>query len=442
MGSLILDYGYMKGGQMCDNITEQSIYEEGACQGLGTSDAEPQKIQYILDENGELAEIPKDKCIPVEHPIKCRLVNAFEVFVRVKNTDNYWISNYGRLVNNLNRKDKSTFYEHRQGNRHYTVYEIEKSIVSFPFTVYKNGKVKIDRTQKRMERQLSSDIPDKERDRILSELQEGSKTRIYEIQRDRWRRETSTEELVAQHFLVCNGRCRIWHKDGDVHNNWYKNLIYVTGEQFKELKAGKITWQELNLEQEYVEYENRASMAAYIHYNALQTRCKETKNIDRIGKHYADTVMCQEWQDNPRSFVKWYWEHYYYSGGGESMAVDKDLFGGGSHIYSPETCCILPQGLNTLLSNCKKPYYNGKTPETSLPMGVRYNGKDKKYYGEIRLSGTDEQIKLSEWDTPEEAFEEYKTFKQADVLISVLKYKDRIPDYIYKKFLDVEIQPY
>lgn len=212
--------------------------------------------------------------------------------------------------------------------------------------------------------------------------------------------------------------------------------------KYRYLCNGKATWQELGFEQEYIEYENRASMSAYKHYDAIKTRCKETKNIDRIGRHYADAAMCQEWQDNPSAFVKWYFEHYYYSGGGESMAVDKDLFGNGSHIYSPETCCILPQGLNTLLSNCKKSYKEGQTPETSLPLGVRYNSKTDKYYGAIQLSGTDEQIKLSEWNTPEEAFEEYKMFKQADVLISVLKYKERIPDYIYKKFLAVEIQPY
>ena len=44
------------------------------------------KTQYILDENRELVEIPKDKCKPVEYPIKYKLKNAFEVFVRVDGT--------------------------------------------------------------------------------------------------------------------------------------------------------------------------------------------------------------------------------------------------------------------------------------------------------------------------------------------------------------------
>lgn len=53
------------------------------------------KMQFILNENGELTEIPMEQCKPVEYPIKYKLKNAFEVFVKVKGTENYWISNYG-----------------------------------------------------------------------------------------------------------------------------------------------------------------------------------------------------------------------------------------------------------------------------------------------------------------------------------------------------------
>ena len=97
------------------------------------------KIQFILDENKELQEIQKEKCKPVKYPIRYKLKNAFEVFVRVDGTKNYWISNYGRCVNNLNHKDKNTFYEHKQGKCHYTVFEIEKHIVSYPAIKSKNG---------------------------------------------------------------------------------------------------------------------------------------------------------------------------------------------------------------------------------------------------------------------------------------------------------------
>ena len=63
------------------------------------------KMQFILDENKKLIEIPKEKCKTVEYPITYKRKNAFEVFESVKGTENYWISNYGRCVNNHKSKD-------------------------------------------------------------------------------------------------------------------------------------------------------------------------------------------------------------------------------------------------------------------------------------------------------------------------------------------------
>ncbi|MCI5587566.1 MAG: hypothetical protein MR384_06760 [Lachnospiraceae bacterium] len=353
------------------------------------------KMQYILDENGELAEITKDKCKPVEYPINYKLKNAFEVFVRVDGTENYWISNYGRCVNNYlsvknSKKDNSNgykFYEHKQGKCHYTIFEIEK---------------------------------------------DGSA----------WKRETSPEDLVVDTFLVkYKGRFKVWHKDGDESNNWYKNLLTVSPQDYKDLKAGKVTWQELNLEQEYIEYENKASSHAYKVYDGILARCKDTVDNKNVRDCYNKSTMWQKWLDDPKEFVKWYLNHYYECDG-EEMDVDKDLFGDGSGMYHEDFCCILPKGLNTLLANSKKHYEEGQTPENSLPLGVRYNSKTNKYYGEIQFTGTDRQISLSEWDTPEEAFAEYKMMKQADILMVVAKYKESIPDYIYDKFLTVEVKPY
>ena len=110
------------------------------------------KKQFILNEEKELTEIPKSLCAAVKYPIKCKLKNAFEVFVKVKHTENYWISNYGRCVNNANRKDKTTFYEHKQGKCHYSIFEMEKSIVSYPARLLKSGKLKVDRKKQKFEK--------------------------------------------------------------------------------------------------------------------------------------------------------------------------------------------------------------------------------------------------------------------------------------------------
>ncbi|MBQ7920303.1 MAG: hypothetical protein IJ324_10240 [Lachnospiraceae bacterium] len=357
-------------------------------------------MQFILNENQELIEIPKEKCVPVEYPIKYKLKNAFEVFVRVDGTENYWISNYGRCVNNLKSKDGTKFYAHKEGKCHFTIYDIERHAVKV------RGKL------------------------------------TGEVQVNKYKRETSPEDLVVDTFLVkYKGRFKVWHKDGDESNNWYKNLLTVSTKDYADLKAGKITWQELNLEQEYIEYENKASAEAYKVYDGIKARCGDTVDNDNIGSCYDKSVMWQGWLDDPRAFVKWYLEHYYECDG-ESMAVDKDLFGDGSGIYHPNFCCILPQGLNNLLVNSKKHYKEGETPENVLPLGVRYNDKKGKFYAEMQFTGTERTIPLSEWDTPEEAFAEYKMMKQADICLVVAKYKENIPDYIYDRFLKVEVKPY
>ncbi len=359
------------------------------------------KMQFILEENGELQEISKDKCRIVEYPIKYKLKNAFEVFVRVDGTENYWISNYGRCVNNLNHKDKNTFYKHKEGKCHYTVFEIERYAV-------KNRK--------------------------------GKPTG--EIAENRYKRETTPEDLVVDAFLVkYKGRFKVWHKDGDESNNWYKNLLTVTPDDYKRLKSGKVTWQELNLEQEYIEYENKASLHAYKVYDGVLARCKSTEATDSIHKCYNKSSMWEVWRKNPRIFVKWYLEHYYECGD-EEMNVDKDLFGDGSGMYHPDFCCILPKGLNTLLANSKKHYKDGESPDNVLPLGVNYNGKTGKYTSSIQFTGAEKPILLSEWDTAEEAFEEYRVLKRADILIVAAKYKENIPDYIYDRLLKVEVKPY
>lgn len=420
---------------MCDKETKQE-YTEVCTEEVGDLADEQPKTQYILNENGELTEILKSECKPVEYPVKYKLTSAFEVFVRVNNTDNYWISNYGRLINNLMHKDKSKFYEHRSGNHHNTIFEIEKRIISFP-TSNKKGKVYVNRKKRCMERNLGFNVTDEQCNEALSEIQAQYDKRVCEIEVDRWKRETFTDELVAQHFLVPNDGKKVWHKDGNRDNLWYKNLIYVTNEQFSDLEAGVVTWQELDIKQEYIEYENKALGEAYRRYYGLCARCKPDKDIDKIGRHYKDVTMCKEWEDDPKSFVKWFMEHYY-TCEGEQMDIDKDLFGDGTHVYSPETCCILPKKINAFLSNCTR----RRDTKSTLPKGIKYNSRYKKYYATIQCADTGIVTKLSEWDTPEEAFAEYKMVKEADLILMAVKYKDRIPEYIYKRLLSFEVKPY
>lgn len=69
-------------------------------------------------------------------------------------------------------------------------------------------------------------------------------------------------------------------------NNWYKNFIAVTVEDYKVLKAGKIKWQKLNLKQEYIEYENKV----YIFIKYIM-ELKQDSKIQRIMRKLGNVMI-------------------------------------------------------------------------------------------------------------------------------------------------------
>lgn len=301
------------------------------------------------------------------------LIADDEVFVIVNNTTNYWISNNGRLTNNL----RGSFYMHKTGYAHYTLSGTDYKI------------------------------------------------------------ETYTDKLVAEHFLEKPDKCnKIWHIDRDRNNCHYKNLIWVTDEEYIDFERGIKLVEELGRQQEYIPYITLKSNVAYSVWNGIYKRCYKDKNV------YEGSFMCDLWLNDKDAFAEW-WSAEYYECDGEPMVVDKDLLYKGNKEYAPDKCCILPQTLNIMLSNCKKHKLpKWKSSKMDLPLGVRYDSNMKMYYGEIKPFGHDEVIRLSYWDTPEEAFAEYKRHKQADILMMADKYKNRIPKKVYDALLRVEVEPY
>lgn len=326
----------------------------------------------------------EDKRVLDTNKFNIKLLANDEVFVLVNNTYNYWISNYGRLINNL----RGYFYIHKLGNAHYTLtaYTAER----VPYTI-----------------------------------------------------DTNCDKIVAEHFLEKRSEKynKIWHIDRDKNNCQCKNLIWINNEEYIGLDRQILLVEELGRQQEYVQYSALKSNTAYSIWNGIYIRCYRTKESN-AGECYDKATMCEQWLNDKNSFAEWYNANYYECDG-ESMAVDKDLLFPDNTEYAPDKCCIIPQTLNTMLSNCKKHKLSKwRTSKMNLPLGVRYSGSMKMYYGEIKPFGHDEIIQLSHWITPEEAFEEYKKFKQADILLMAAKYKNKVPKHIYDALLKVEVKPY
>ena len=312
------------------------------------------------------------------------LIASNEIFLLVPETCNYWISNYGRLVNNL----RNGYYMHKSGggNVHYTV-------------------------------------------------------TCYDAYGERYTRDWYTDTLVAEVYLKKVDKCsRVWHLDNDRGNNYYKNLMYVTDDEYIALNSGAITVENIQRKQEYIPYTTKSAGAAYDVWNSIYSRCYR----DTRYKAYDGVTMCNKWRRNPDSFAKWYIKNYYECGD-EPMVIDKDLLCPGNREYAPDKCCILPRTLNVMISNCKKhklpasPYRKEKV--NNLPLGVYKSSKKNKY--EVRFTPCGgELITIGEFDTPEEAFQEYKRHKQADIISIADEYKNAIPPHIYEALLKIDVQPY
>ncbi len=143
------------------------------------------------------------------------LISNDEVFVMVNGTSNYWISNHGRLTNNLHNK----FYMHKAGYAHFTLSGIDKKI------------------------------------------------------------ETYTDKLVAEHFLENTSKYKkIWHIDKSKNNCYYRNLVWVNNEEYIDLERGILLVEEFGRQQEYIPYITLKSNAAYSIWNGIYIRCYVDKN--------------------------------------------------------------------------------------------------------------------------------------------------------------------
>lgn len=90
----------------------------------------------------------------------------------------------------------------------------------------------------------------------------------------------------------------------------------------------------------------------------MMTRCYKNGGI----KSYKDVTVCDKWH-NYMDFRTWYLQNCDLDNP-QNFALDKDLFGSEYKVYSPETCCFLPQEINSALKGLKR-YEKNNITETS-----------------------------------------------------------------------------
>lgn len=163
---------------------------------------------------------------------------------------------------------------------------------------------------------------------------------------------------------------------------------------------------------------------------SMLQRCYSTLPQDKKKfKNYEDCSVCEEWH-NFQNFAKWFDENKWECD--EKLAIDKDIIVKHNKIYSPSTCILVPQTINSCFT--KRQNYRG-----DLPIGVTKTSKliIKPYVARVNCIITDRKTKrkyLGTYATPEEAFQVYKKYKEQEIKCIADLYKSKYPQFPQKVY--------
>lgn len=164
-------------------------------------------------------------------------------------------------------------------------------------------------------------------------------------------------------------------------------------------------------------------------------RCCDIKEKQRNRScTYKDVTCCDEWLlfesfyewlHSQENFDKWL--------NNENWTIDKDIIVKGNKIYSPETCCLVPNNINIL-------FINRVNHRGDLPIGVVKN--NKKFGASCMNPFTKERAYIGTYNTIEEAFFAYKEYKE-NIIKQVAKIehgKGNITKQCYDAMMNYQVE--
>ena len=172
---------------------------------------------------------------------------------------------------------------------------------------------------------------------------------------------------------------------------------------------------------------NGKATKEYNTWHSMMDRCYNSKHSERYPT-YAECEVCEAWH-NFQVFAAWFEENYY-EVENESTQLDKDILEKGNKVYGPDTCVFVPKYINSLFT--KSNAIRGK-----LPIGVYYVAENK-YSSDINKRG--KRCHLGYYETPEEAFYVYKSYKERHIKQVADEYKDLIPQRLYDALYEYEVE--
>ena len=209
-------------------------------------------------------------------------------------------------------------------------------------------------------------------------------------------------KMVVETFIVNEDKANniyVCHSGNDKEDCYYKNLYPLNQEQFRIvrnhfLKTGDDSEEFILKVMNDIRYKpddwsaktaelvmygvgyhgtlyTNSNEDSYDRWHWMMNRCYSTA-IHKLYPQYENCTVCKEWL-NYSNYKLWYDEHKIemkvFCG---RVSLDKDILIKGNTVYSPETVCIVPQTINTLFVTCKE-------KRGDLPLGVFFDVDKNKY---------------------------------------------------------------
>lgn len=173
-------------------------------------------------------------------------------------------------------------------------------------------------------------------------------------------------------------------------------------------------------------YKSRGKMAKAhtAWYNMLQrTYCSK---LHAKYPTYIGCSVAEEWLEY-QNFAEWFENHEYSNC---DYHFDKDLLVPGNKVYAPDRCAFVPRQLNNLL-------LDSGAARGQYKQGVIFYKNGNRFRARIRIDG---KLKgLGYFDTEQEAYQAYKTAKEARVKDMANRWRDDIADEVYRALINWEL---
>ena len=181
----------------------------------------------------------------------------------------------------------------------------------------------------------------------------------------------------------------------------------------------------------YPTYINDTIAEEYEAWRGMLRRC--TKEYWVKFPTYIGTT-CSENFKNYSFFYEWCQEQIGFLKKDENnryWCLDKDILSNGNKVYSEDVCAFVPERMNLLLVKCD-------SSRGECPIGVYWCKNRKKFRSKCN-NGSGKQKCLGYFNTPQEAFQAYKTFKEQLIKQVANEYRAQLDPRAYQALMSYEV---